>query len=73
MAAEEEVNISSVSQSAASSVSQPASTIQLKELNGRSARLGSWDVGIFSPEILQWKVEATGTKKVNLVQCSNVC
>ena len=63
MAAEEEVNVSSVSQSAASSVSQPASTIQLKELNVRSARLASWEVGIFSPEIVQWTVEATGTKK----------
>ena len=36
-----------------SGVAQPA-VLQLAELNQRSASLGSWDIGIFAPEIHEW-------------------
>jgi hypothetical protein len=36
-----------------SGVSQPA-TLQLAELNQRSASLGTWDVGVFNPHIDEW-------------------
>ena len=34
-------------------VTQPA-TFQLKELNTRSAKIGSWEVGCFHPRFDEW-------------------
>ena len=45
-----------------SDVSQPAG-LQLAELNQRSASLGSWDVGIFKPEIECWTYTEKRTGK----------
>ena len=48
-----------------SGVSQPAG-LQLAELNQRSASLGSWDIGMFKPEIHEWTYSDKKTlKQVN--------
>ena len=43
-------------------VTQPA-TLQLKELNTRSAKLGSWQVGCFQPRIDEWSWREKTTQK----------
>ena len=48
-----------------SGVSQSATVLALAELNQRSAKLGTWDVGVFQPRIIPytWKDRKTGQHK----------